>query len=115
MSNRHGIVTAFLIIAVGAGWLLNELQIFNAIDWAWTLILATGGIMSFVLGGINKVSVVAGPCLLAGAVTSALRQSGHLNIRLEMPILTIVFGTCLLIALVSSLKTPEIFKEDLNS
>ena len=114
MSNRHGIVTAILIIAVGAGWLLNELQILNAIDWAWTLILATGGIMSFVLGGLNKVSIVAGPCLMAGAVTSAMRQSGRLNIRLEMPILTIVFGICLLIALASSLKTPEFFKEEGN-
>ena len=78
---------------------------------AWSIGLATVGILSVAVGGFNKVSIVTGPFLIIASVFSVMRQTGKINIVLEVPILVIVLGVLMLISQLSKLPLPDALKE----
>ena len=51
--SKKGLVVAILVIGFGVAWLLNVLEIFQAVDWVWTICLGLSGILILTLGGIN--------------------------------------------------------------
>ena len=60
-NRRAPLAIPILIIVVGIGWLLTVHALGPGINWIWTLSLACIGILTFVFGGFNKVSLVIGP------------------------------------------------------
>ena len=105
-------VIPILIIVVGIGWLLNVQGIIPKVDWIWTCGLAVVGILTLVVGGLDKLTVVVGPFLIISSICSILRQMDKLSVEKEVPILTIVLGVLLLIVHIVKLPTPDILKED---
>ena len=101
------LVVPVLLITFGTGWLLTTLGIVPQIDWVWTLGIASAGILVFVLSGFNKMSVAVGPFFLLASGLSVLRQTGRLNIELEVPILVIAAGVLLLVAHSRSIPSPH--------
>jgi hypothetical protein len=87
-----------LLIIVGVGWLLTTLGIVPGIDWVWTLGLAAVGFLTFLVGGFDKVTFVAGVFFIVTSVLSVLRQTGRISLNVEVPILVILAGALLLIA-----------------
>ncbi|HXI83795.1 MAG TPA: hypothetical protein VNL17_06860 [Verrucomicrobiae bacterium] len=107
-----GLVVPVLVIVLGVTWLLNILQVLPGVDWIWTVGLAAAGVLTLLVGGINKLTVVVGPFLMVGSICSLLRQLDVLPIDREIPILTIVLGILMLIAQMLSLPAPEILKTE---
>jgi hypothetical protein len=102
------LVLAILIITVGVGWLLTAKGLGNGINWIWTLSLGVAGILTFVVsGGVDKLSVVIGPCFLASSIMSILRQTGHLSTDEEIPIFVILIGVLILIAQMKTIPLPR--------
>ena len=98
---------SLLIITVGVGWLLTSQGYGPGINWVWTLGLGVIGILTFILsGGIDKASVVVGPFFLVGSLLSIFRQSGHLNVDAEIPILVILIGVLLFVAQMQFVPAP---------
>ncbi len=87
MRDKTTLILPVLMIAVGCGWLLTVLGVAPEVDWIWTLVLAILGLMTFVLGGFDKVTLVIGIFLLAASGLSLLRQSGQLPLNIEVPVL----------------------------
>ncbi len=104
------LIAPILVIALGVTWLLNILEIMPGVDWIWTVGLAAVGIITLLLGGVNKLTVVVGPFLMIGSVCSLLRQMGKLPIDQEVPILTIILGVLMLLVQILNLPMPESFK-----
>ena len=99
---------SLLIISVGVGWLLTSQGYVPGINWIWTLGLGVIGILTFILsGGLDKASVVIGPFFLVSSVLSILRQSGHLDMNAEVPILVILIGVLLFIAQLRVIPSPK--------
>jgi hypothetical protein len=102
------LVLAILIITVGVGWLMTAKGVGPGINWIWTLSLGVAGVLTFVInGGVDKLSVVIGPCFLAASVMSILRQTGHLSTDEEIPLFVILIGVLLLIAQFKSIPLPR--------
>jgi hypothetical protein len=101
-----------LIIVVGVTWLLNVLNLMPGVDWMWTIGLAAVGLLTLAVGGLNKLTVVIGPLLLAASATSLLRQTGRLDLDREIPILIIVLGALMLAAQLSRLPVPELLQPE---
>jgi len=97
---------------VGIGWLLNVQGIIPRVDWIWTCALAAVGILTLVVGGFDKLTVVVGPFLIVSSICSILRQTDKLSIEKEVPILTIILGVLLLVVHIVKLPTPEVLKEE---
>ena len=91
--------------------MLNTLNIIPGVGWAWSIGLATVGILSVAVGGFNKVSILTGPFLIIASVFSVMRQTGRINIDFEVPILVIVLGVLMLISQLSKLQLPDALKE----
>jgi hypothetical protein len=94
---------SLLVIAVGAAWLLNTMNIVPGVNWVWTAGLAASGVLLLMLGGVNKLTVVVGPFLMVASVLSLLRQRGTIHMDQEVPYLIIALGVLLLLASLSSL------------
>jgi hypothetical protein len=110
LSNRRApLVIPILIIIVGVGWLLTVRGFGPGINWIWTLGLGAIGILTFVLSGFDKVSVVVGPFLLLSSLLSVLRQTGGLDLDVEVPVLVITIGVLLLIAHLPAIPKPGWF------
>ncbi len=108
--SKQPLVLAILIITVGVGWLLTAQGIGSGINWVWTLSLGALGLLTFVLsGGVDKLSIVFGPLLIAASVLSVLRQTGQLQIDTEIPILVILLGVLLLMAQWRAIPLPRWF------
>ena len=105
-------VVPVLLIAVGTGWLLSTLGLVPEIDWVWTLGLATIGILTFILSGVDKLTVVVGPFFLAASLLSVLRQTGRIRIDLEIPILVILLGFLMILAQLRAIPYPRWILED---
>lgn len=103
---KKTLVLPLLLIAVGAGWLLSALEITPGVDWIWRLSLAAVGLLAFVAGGFDKVTVVIGPFFILASGFSLLRQSGRLPVGIEVPILVIVAGVLLLVARSPAIPVP---------
>ena len=56
------------------------------------------GALVLVVGGLDKLTVVVGPFLIALAVVSFLRQTGGIVAGTEVPFLLVVFGLLLVAA-----------------
>jgi hypothetical protein len=87
-----------LLMAIGSGWLLTNSGFMPGIDWVWTLLLAAVGVLILVLGGINKLTITLGPVSIAASFLSILRQNGKLSMDIEIPLLMILLGFCMLVA-----------------
>jgi len=102
------LVLSILIITVGVGWLLTAKGYGPGINWIWTLGLGVAGVLTFVVsGGVDKLSVVVGPCFLVGSVLSILRQTGNLDADIEIPIFVILIGVLIMIAQMSNIPLPR--------
>lgn len=111
MTDKTTLLLPILLIAVGVGWLLSALGIAPSIDWVWTLGLATIGVVAFLLGGIDKFTVVVGPLFLLASLLSVLRQTGRLDFNVEIPILVIWSGILFLLARLRSIPVPAWMNE----
>jgi hypothetical protein len=106
-AGKETLVLAILLIAVGAGWLLSTLGVVPRVDWAWTLGLAAVGFLTFLLGGWDKVTVVVGPLFIVASCLSIMRQTGRLDVDVEMPILVVIGGGLLLLAHCPAVPVPK--------
>jgi hypothetical protein len=96
--NMKSLSAPILIITIGLGWLLTVHDIVPGVNWIWTLGLAVAGLLILAVGGIDKVTFVIGPFLIASTFFSLMRQTGRLYVDTEVPSLVIVFGTLMLLA-----------------
>jgi hypothetical protein len=106
------VLVSVLVIALGTAWLLNTLNFIPGVDWLWTGGLGIAGILVLAINGINRFTFVIGPFLLITSVFSILRQTGRLRPNIEVPVLFIVFGVLLLLAMLLPLATPEFLGEE---
>ena len=103
--SKSGIVIPFLILAIGIGWLLTNLEILPEVNLVWPGGLAAAGIITLVVHGINKGSIVLGPFLIVAAGLSVARQTGRMPLKIEVPILVVTLGALLLLSALSDLPT----------
>ncbi|WP_148075557.1 hypothetical protein [Bythopirellula goksoeyrii] len=115
MTDKKTLLFPILLITVGTGWLLTTLGVAPGIDWVWTLGLAVVGLLTFVVGGIDKVTVVIGPFLILASCLSILRQTGRLHFDIEVPILVIITGILVLVARMPSIPLPKWIIQESNS
>lgn len=97
-NSRSSLIIPVLLVAVGTGWLLSTLGIGKEILWVWTLGLGAVGILAFLVGGFDKVTIVVGPIFLLASGLSYLRQSNWLPSNVEVPILLVATGVLMLVA-----------------
>ncbi|MCC5848029.1 MAG: hypothetical protein JJU29_08035 [Verrucomicrobia bacterium] len=109
---KKKLIVPVLTITVGVAWFLNVLEVIPGVDWVWTLGLATAGILSISIGGLNKFTVVVGPLLVVASICSLLRQTGRLVVDHEIPVLVITLGILMLISQLSPLEKPEALRMD---
>ncbi len=111
MSGSKGaLALSLLIITLGTGWLLTAIGFGPDLNWIWILGLGILGVLMFLgSGGVDKASIVIGPFFLLSSGLSMMRQSGHLSIDLEIPILIIIIGVLLLIAQSRMIPAPSWF------
>jgi hypothetical protein len=108
-SSRAPLIIPVLIIVVGVGWLLTAQGFGPGINWLWTLGLGAIGILTFVVSGFDKVSVVVGPFFLLASVLSVLRQTGGLRLDSEVPVLVMGVGVLMLVAQLPAVPKPGWF------
>jgi hypothetical protein len=101
-----------LLITVGTGWLLTTVGVAPGIDWVWTLGLAVVGLLTFAMGGFDKVTVVIGPFFILASCLSILRQTGRLHLDVEVPILVIIAGILLMVARMPAIPIPKWLAQD---
>lgn len=106
-SPRKTLILPLVLIALGTGWLMTALGVAADVDWIWTSGLAVVGILTLIVGGVDKATVVAGPFFLAASALSVARQTGRLAVDLEVPILVIALGVLLLVARSPRIPTPS--------
>ena len=111
---KKTLILPLLLITVGVGWLLSTLGVAPSIDWVWTLGLGMIGIMTFVVAGLDKITVVIGPFFLLASCLSILRQTGRLQVDVEVPILVIFSGALLLVARTPAIPIPDWIREEAN-
>jgi hypothetical protein len=95
---RKTLILPLLLITVGVGWLLAAIGVTPDINWIWTLGLAGIGFTTFVVAGVDKVTVVAGSFFIVASFLSILRQTDRMSVNVEVPVLVIASGALLLIA-----------------
>ena len=98
--NAHSrqFVLPLFIIVIGVGWLMNALNVYSPVNWFWSGLLATSGILLVAVAGIDRFTAVVGPWLICAACTGVLRQAGVIDGNVEVPLLTIALGTLMLIS-----------------
>lgn len=101
--SKTDIVIPFLILAVGIGWLLTNLDVLPNVNFVWPVGLAAAGAITLVVHGINKGSIVLGPFLIVTAVLSVARQTGRISLDIEVPVLVVMLGALLLLSALSNL------------
>jgi len=106
-SEKKTLLLPGLLITLGTGWLLSALNVAPGIHWPWTLGLAAIGLLTFAVGGIDKLTIVVGPALLAASCMSVLRQTGKLHVDIEIPLLVILAGILMLISRMRVVPVPK--------
>ncbi|MBE9609313.1 hypothetical protein [Chitinilyticum piscinae] len=86
-----------VLIVLGAGWLLNELNIMPEVSWLVIIGLAVAGMAILLVDGVNKSSIVNAPLLLGASLATFLCQYQGLSLRLVLPALLMLLGVLLLI------------------
>jgi len=115
MTDKKTLVVPVLLITLGLGWLMTTLGVAPQINWVWTLGIALVGVLTFAMGGVDKVTVVVGPFFILASCLSILRQTDRLSIDLEIPLLVIAAGVLLLVARLKSIPSPEWLVEQKSS
>lgn len=103
---KSSLTAGVLMITLGLGQLLSAMGVVPEINWVWTMFLAAAGVLVFILGGVNKVTIVLGPFFLFGSILSILRETGRIEVNVELPMLVILIGILILIAHHPSLPAP---------
>lgn len=111
MPDKKTLFVPVVLIAVGAGWLLTTLGVAPGINWIWTLGLAILGVLTFIISGIDKVTIVVGSLLIVASLLSVFRQTERLSVDHELPILVIITGVLLMIARNKSVPVPAWFHD----
>ena len=114
MKDKTTLIFPFLLITVGSGWLLTTMGVAPGVDWVWTLFLAILGLLTFVVGGFDKVTAVVGPFLILASCLSLLRQTGRLTLDIEIPLLVILAGALILLAHLPKIPVPKWIIRDSN-
>jgi len=104
---KSSLVIPLLVMAVGIGWLLSALGYVPDVNWLWTIGLAAAGILTLVMAGIDKFSVVIGPFFLLASVLSVFRQTGWLTLNIEIPLLVIGVGALMVLAQSPRIPMPD--------
>lgn len=104
---KSGLVIPLLVMAVGIGWLLSALGYVPDVNWLWTIGLAAAGILTLLMGGIDKFTVVIGPFFLLASVLSVFRQAGWLTLNIEIPLLVISVGALMVLAQSPRIPMPD--------
>ncbi|MBB5016950.1 hypothetical protein HNQ59_000212 [Chitinivorax tropicus] len=86
------------LIVIGLAWLLDEFHVFPEVNWFWITALTAAGVAVLLLDGINKSSVVVGPLLIGGGITTFLRQYLDLRFGAQWSVLMILLGVLMLVA-----------------
>ena len=105
--DKKTLIFPLLLITLGTGWLLTTLGVAPGVNWAWTLGLAVLGFLTVIVGGFDKVTAVVGPFLVIASCLSLLRQTGRLELDIEIPILVIVAGVLILVARLPAVPPPK--------
>jgi hypothetical protein len=111
-SSKSTLLLAVLLLTTGTGWLLSALGFLPQINWLWTLGLGVTGLATVALIGFDKVTATVGPFFLIAALLSVLRQTGHLTLNIEVPILVISAGFLLLISRLPIIPSPKWILEE---
>ena len=111
-ADKKTLLLPILLITVGSGGMLTTRGVTPDINWVWTLSLAVVGLMAFVVGGLDKSSVVIGPFFMLASCLSMLRQSGRLRFDVEVPILVMSAGVLLLVARMPAIPLPKWIIQD---
>lgn len=111
MNTKGWIALSVMTIALGIAWLINVMGVWQGVDWVWTLLLGMGGALILAMGGIDKVTLVVGPFLIACSITSVMRQTGHLKFDTEVPVLVIVLGILMFIATICPIPSARWLRE----
>lgn len=107
-NSKAPLIIPVLTIAVGVGWLLTAQEVAPGVNWIWIIGLGVVGLLTFVVSkGFDKVSVVLGPFFLLASLLSVLRQTGHLSVNTEMPVLVISVGVLSLVAQLPAIPKPS--------
>ncbi len=106
-TSNKTLIPPVVLITIGTGWLLTTIGIAPGVDWVWTLGLAIAGLLTLVICGIDKLSVVIGPFLILASCLSLLRQTGRLTTNIEIPILVILAGLLMFVARIPSIPAPK--------
>lgn len=104
---KSSLVVPLLVMAVGIGWLLSALGYVPDVNWLCTIGLAAAGILTLVMAGIDKFSVVIGPFFLLASVLSVFRQTGWLTLNIEIPLLVIGVGALMVLAQSPRIPMPD--------
>lgn len=112
---KKTLIPPVLLITVGIGWLLSVLSVAPDVNWVWTLGLAIVGLLTFVVGGFDKVTAVVGPFLIIASGLSLLRQTDRLPLDVEIPILAIIAGALALVARLPAVPVPRWITQDAST
>jgi hypothetical protein len=104
---RKSLCIPVMITLVGIGWLLTAKGVGEEINWVWTLCLGGIGILTFVVSGANKCSVVVGTFFLLASGVSLLRQTHRIGVEVEVPVLVICIGALLILAHLPLIPAPS--------
>lgn len=110
--STRSLVFAMVLISVGSGWLLTTLGVMPGVVWVWALGLAIVGLLSFLVGGFDKVTFVVGTFFIVASVLSVIRQTGRMSLDVEVPILVILFGVLILVARLPLVPAPTWIIDD---
>ncbi|QLG87323.1 hypothetical protein HQ393_03115 [Chitinibacter bivalviorum] len=103
---RGGVWLPVALIVIGSGWLMHRLEIFPSVNWIVILALLVSGFAVLLLEGINKSSIVIGPMLIAGGVTTFFQQQYDLARSVQIPLLLILCGLLMLLARSNKIAEP---------
>jgi len=95
-----------LLVVIGVLTLLGQYGVMPSFNQLWTIGLAAGGVLTFLLNGYNKSSFVIGSFLILSSGLSILRTQEILDIAKEIPIIFIALGTLMLISRLSAIPDP---------
>lgn len=108
-STKSTLILPILLITIGCGWLLTSTGLAPGVDWIWTLSVAVAGVMTLILGGIDKLTIIIGPFFITASLLSIIRQADWIRVDIEIPLLVIVAGLLMLLAHWKAIPTPPWF------
>ena len=109
---RMKFVAPITVVILGVSWLLDTWDVVAGVNWVLTIGLVAAGVCVPVVGGIDKLTAVVGPFLIAVSVCRFLARVGSLRTSVEKPVYVIILGCLLLLVQVARIPTPRIFNRE---